>query len=437
MINHKPGNSRRQFLKNSTATVAGTTLAGSLTNLSATAHAAGSDWLKVGLVGCGGRGTGAALQALRADPHTKLVAVADAFQEKIDGSLKTLRQQEEVASRVTVDPSHQFVGLDSYQHVIDAVDVVLLCTPPGFRPVHFAAAVEAGKHIFTEKPMATDSAGIRSVIQSVRLSKDKGLSVVSGFCWRYSNPKRALFEKIHDGSIGDVRSVFGTYYTTPVKKMLPVESRPDGMSDLEWMVRNWYNFTWLSGDGLVEQACHTVDWVSWAYGDKVPVSCTAVGGRQIPSAGGNIFDHVEVNYLWDNGARGFVVHRQIDGCYGENQLYVLGTKGNGALTRHSQISDLTDQRVWKYDGSVNSMYQAEHDALFASIRSGNPVNHGDRMANSTMMAIMGRLAAYTGEKITWEMAINSQDTLVPAITDGWNTPVVSRKIAQPGTVRYV
>ena len=423
--------SRRQFLQNG-AVIAGTAVVSNTATTPPAVHAAGSDVLKVGLVGCGGRGTGAASQALHADPHVKLVAVGDAFYVRVEECLRNLKNDPAIADRVAVDADHVFVGLDAYQSVIDNVDVVLLCSPPGFRPKHLRAAVAAGCHIFTEKPMATDSTGVRSVVKSVELSKEKNLSIVAGFCWRYSSPKRALFEKIHSGAIGDVRAVHGTYLTSSVKPMPPANTRSDNISDLEWMVRNWYNFVWLSGDGLVEQGCHTADWVAWTMQDKPPVSCTSVGGRQIPSEGGDIFDHIEVNYVWENGARGFLAQRQMSGCYGENSLYVLGAQGNASLTRGSRLSDLKDQETWKYKGPDPDMYQVEHDKFFASIRAGNPINDGDRMVNSTLMAIMGRMAAYSGDEITWEMAMNSQENLAPEITDGWNSPVTFRDIPLPG-----
>ena len=425
--------SRRHFLQGG-ATVAGTAIAANAIATPPAVHAAGSDILKVGLVGCGGRGTGAANNALHADPHVKLVAVGDAFRGQAENCLRNLKNSTTIADKVTVDADHVFVGLDAYQAVIDTVDVVLLCSPPGFRPKHLRAAVDAGCHIFTEKPMATDSPGVRSVIESVKLSKEKNLSVVAGFCWRYSSPKLAFFDRIHAGEIGDVRASYGTYLGGPVKPMPSADTRPSGMTDLEWMIHNWYNFAWLSGDGLVEQACHTVDWIAWTMQDTHPVSCTALGGRQIPTEGGNIYDHVEVNYLWANGARSFLSQRQIAGCYGENNLYVLGTEGNASLTRNTQISDLNGETTWKYKGPNPDMYQVEHNELFASIRSGNPMNHGERMVNSTMMSIMGRMAGYSGDQITWEMALNSPQSLAPENITDWNSPVVFRGVPHPGTV---
>lgn len=424
---------RRGFLKTSTAATTTAALAAAFPG-SARAFQDSQEILKVGLIGCGGRGSGAAKNALYADPYTRLVAMGDVFEEKLENSLKGLKNEGPIADHVEVDEEHKFIGLDAFQKVIDCVDVVILTTPPGFRPQHLRAAVEADKHIFTEKPMATDGPGVRSVIESVEISKVKGLHICAGFCWRYDNAKRALFEKVHEGALGELRAVYGTYLTGPVKPMPPADTRPAGMSDLEWMVRNWYNFTWLSGDGLVEQAVHTVDWLAWAFQDTPALSCTAVGGRQIPANGGNIYDHVEVNYLWESGARGFLAQRQTSGCYNQNGLYLLGTKGIGEIgPRGVSIHGETD---WRYRGPSNNMYQTEHDEFFLSIRDGKPFNNGDRMWKSTLMAIMGRMAGYTGQEITWQMALDSQEKLVPEI-DGWDTPVEERPMAQPGTTPFV
>jgi myo-inositol 2-dehydrogenase/D-chiro-inositol 1-dehydrogenase len=425
--------SRREFLKSSAVVAGGV---GLNLALNAGVHAAGSDTLKVGLVGCGGRGTGAANQALNADKNTKLVAVADVFRNQIDYSIENLKSAPEIADRVQVDEDHKFVGLDAYKTLIDACDVVLLASPPGFRPWHFAYAVQKGKHIFTEKPMATDVPGVRWVMDSVKVAKEKKLGVLAGFCWRYDYPRRELFKRIHDGQIGDVVTVYGTYLTGPVKPMPAADTRPAGITDLEWMVRNWYNWTWLSGDGLVEQAVHTVDWLAWTMKDVMPASCTAVGGRQIPALGGNIWDHIEVNYVWDNdrGTRAFLAQRQIPGCYNDNGLTVIGTKGTGHISgRGVQI---TGEQPWKYDGEKPNMYQVEHNEFFASLRKGEPLNDGDRMCTSTLMGIMGRNAGYTGRQLTWEMISNSQEVLVPEIKD-WNTVVKPNPIALPGVTQFV
>jgi len=430
--------SRRSFLKSGSAALAGGVAASNLAGLTPSVYAAGSDILKVGLVGAGGRGTGAASQALHADEKTELVAVADAFAERAVASLGRLKADKSIVDQIKVGDNDIHGGLNGYKEVIEKSDVVLLATPPGFRPMQFKATVDAGKHVFTEKPMATDPAGVQSVFETVAKSKEKNLAVLAGFCWRYDFQKKALFERVLDGEIGDVRAVYGTYLTSPVKPMPPASSRPKGMSDIEWMVRNWYNYTWLSGDGLVEQACHTCDWVAWAMGDRPAQSVTAVGGRQLPAEGGNIFDHIELNFVWDNDARGFLAQRQIPGCYNENLCTILGTKGTAKIERRgSTISDLKGNRTWKYEGPKPNMYQQEHDEFFASIRSGNYINDGDRMVNSTMMAIMGRVAGYTGKEVTWKMAMSSKLSLVPDISKGWDSPVEFVPTALPGVTKFV
>lgn len=431
--------SRRSFLKTSGVAAAATgAVAANLTSLVQPVHAQGSASLKIGIVGCGGRGSGAARQAIMADPNTELVAAADVFEGKPQRQLNAIKQQmindgdDKSAERINVSEDNIFVGLDGYKNVIELSDVVLLTTPPGFRPLHLAAAVDAGKHVFTEKPMATDFPGLRSVIESVQKAKEKNLGILAGFCWRYDTQKREFFKRVLDGVIGDVRAVYGTYLTGPVKPMKPDSDRPEGITDLQWMVRNWYNFAWLSGDGIGEQACHTADWLAWAFNDQPPESCTAVGGRQIPQPGGDIFDHVEVNYVWGNKARGFLAQRQIPRCSNENSLYIMGTKGNGTLSGRANLTDLDGNELWRFDGENPNMYQQEHDEFFASIRSGDYINDGDRMVNSTAMALMGRTAAYTGKKLTWEEAMQIEEKFVPDFTDGWNSPVEFRPVPRPG-----
>ena len=395
-------------------------------------QSAPSKSIKVGLVGCGGRGTGAAAQALKADDYSELTAVADIYQERIDDSLGRLRRA--AKDKVKVEPTKMFVGLDAYQKLIDSgVDVVLLATPPGFRPEHLRAAIQANKHVFCEKPVAVDAPGVRHVLETAKMAKEKNLSLVAGFCWRYSNFIQAAFDQLQKGAIGDIVSYYGTYYTSPVKPMPPESTRPAGISDVEWQIRNWYNFVHLSGDGLVEQAIHTADKIAWAFQDKPPVSCVAVGGRQIPNGIGNIYDHFEVNYLYPNNVRAFLGCRQIEGCYNENADYILGTKGALTIGR-GPLPRIEGQTTWTFEGTKNDMYQHEHDVLFAAIRKGEPVNDGERMATSTLLGIMGRMAAYTGQMVTWEQALNSQERLFPERLD-WKGSFAVSPIAQPGITK--
>jgi predicted dehydrogenase len=429
MENPKSTPARRDFLK------AGALGSAIITGFPAIISAAQvSNAIKVGLVGCGGRGTGAAAQAMKADDYSHLVAVADIYPDRIDNSLSRLRRVS--ADKVKVEPSKQFLGLDAYEKLVDSgVDVVLLATPPGFRPQHLRKCIDAGKHVFCEKPVAVDAPGVRSVIETAKLAEQKNLSLVSGFCWRSSNYIRETFDQVHNGTIGDIVAYYATYYTSPVKPMPPASERPAGMSDIEWQIKNWYNFCWLSGDGLVEQAVHSVDKVAWAMNDKPPVSCVAVGGRQIPAHGGNIYDHFEVNYLYPNNVRAFVGCRQIEGCYNENSDYILGTKGAVTIGR-GPLPRIAGEKSWTFEGTKNDMYQAEHDRLFASIRQNKPINEGEWMATSTLLAIMGRMAAYTGQQVTWEQALNSQDSIVPPKLE-WNMKHEVPPMPMPGKTKLL
>jgi myo-inositol 2-dehydrogenase / D-chiro-inositol 1-dehydrogenase len=425
--------SRRDFLKTSAA--AGAVLAAPAI-LSHKAFAAeNSDTLRVGLIGCGGRGRGAAGQALHADKNAVLVAVADVFPEPINQALDALQKSAAIADRVKVTPEKRFVGLDAYQKLIDSgVDVVLQAAPPGFRPTHVRAAVAAGKHQFVEKPVATDAVGARSVMESAKLAAEKKLAWMAGFCWRYLNSSREFYRQIHAGAIGDVRSVYATYYTGPVKPMLPPSERPAGMSDVEWQVRNWYNFVWLSGDGIVEQAVHTVDKVMWVMKDQPPLKAVATGGRQTPNFEGNIFDHMHIVYEWEGGVRAFVGQRQISGCYNQNSDFITGATGQGTLEVRGAI--IKGAQPWKFRGENNNWYQQEHDDLFASIRSGKPINDGAWEAQSTLVAIMGRMAAYTGQEVTWDMMQQSKEQLVPEKLE-WNMKLPIAPMAVPGRTKFI
>ncbi len=428
-MNSSSPTTRREFLKTSAALGAALAAPAMLSrNVFAREN---SDTLKVGLIGCGGRGTGAASQALKADNNVVLAAMGDAFKEKLQFSLGALQKEgaeKGFADRIKITPDDCYVGLDAYQKVIENVDVVLLTTPPGFRPVHLKAAVDAGKHVFCEKPMATDAPGYRSVVESVKAARGKKLAIVAGFCWRYDFARREFFKEIHDGAVGDVRAIYATYYTGPVKRMPAPDTRPKDMGDLEWQMRNWYNFVWLCGDGYVEQACHSVDKVAWALKDASPIKAVAVGGRQTSNHEGNIYDHMFVVYEFANDVRGFLGQRQISNCYNENADYVMGTDGVGRIGGGISIRG---KKTWRYRGPKNSMYQQEHDELFASIRKGEPINDGDWMAHSTMMGIMGRMAAYTGQEVTWEDACNSQEKLVPDDLD-WDMKLPIAPMAVPG-----
>jgi myo-inositol 2-dehydrogenase/D-chiro-inositol 1-dehydrogenase len=392
--------------------------------------------IKVGLVGCGGRGTGAASQALKADDYTELTAVADIDQANVDKCLETLKKIQKAATRIKVDPSKQHLGLDAYQRVIaSGTDVILLATPPGFRPSHLAACVAANKHVFCEKPVSTDAPGIRAVLETCEKAKQKNLSLVAGFCWRYSNMIQDTFQQMQNGAIGKLVSYYATYYTNPVKPMPPASAKPAGMSDVEWQIRNWYNFVWLCGDSLVEQAVHSADKIAWAMHDEPPVSCVGVGGRTIPAEGGNIYDHFEVNYIYPNGVRAFLANRQIEGCYNENSDYILGSDGTCTIGR-GPVPRIEGKNNWTWAGEKYDMYQREHDVLFAAVRKNQPLNDGKRMTTSTLLAMMGRMAAYTGQEITWDQALNSKEQLFPDRLD-WNGTHEFPPRALPGVTKFV
>ena len=433
MSQEKKSSDRREFLKTASTAVGGALVTGFPAIISAQTV---TNAIKVGLVGCGGRGTGAASQALHADDYTELTAVADIDQSHIDDCLETLRKIQKISDRVKAEPAQQFLGLDAYQKLIDSgVDTVLLATPPGFRPYHLAACINAGKHVFCEKPVSTDAPGIRSVLETVEKAKEKNLSLVAGFCWRYNDMIRETFQKMSDGDIGRLVAYYATYYTSPVKPMPAASTRPAGMSDTEWQIRNWYNFVWLCGDSIVEQAVHSVDKIAWAMKDEPPTSCVGVGGRVIPAEGGNIYDHFEVNYIYPNGVRAFLANRQIEGCYNENSDYVLGTEGTCTIGR-GPVPRIEGKTNWSWSGQKYDMYQREHDVLFASIRKHEPVNDGKRLATSTLLAIMGRMAAYTGQQITWDQALNSQEKLFPENVN-WNGSLEVPPRAEPGITKFV
>jgi len=425
--------SRRDFLRTST-TAAAFALAAPGIILRQSAFAANGDTLKIGLVGCGGRGTGAAGNALTADKNCVLTAVGDAFPEQAEGSLRNLKEQ--FGARIAVTPDTTFTGLDAYKKVIDSVDVVLLATPPGFRPTHLRYAVEKGKHIFCEKPVATDAVGIRHVMESVKLAKEKKLNFVCGFCWRSDLPRRAVYEQIHDGAIGDVKHVYGTYLTGPVKPMPGVNARKPGMSDLEWQLRNWMNFSWLAGDGYVEQCIHTVDKLAWTMKDVPPIKCTATGGRMVPNNEGNIYDHMTVVYEYANGVRATIAQRQINGCHNDNSDAIIGSKGHA--TSGWGVPVIRGEKNWKYQGDKSrDMYVIEHEELFASIRGGKYRFDGDWLASSTLQGIMGRMAAYTGQEVTWEQVLMSQENLHPEAEISWDMKLPIMSLPVPGRYKLV
>ena len=435
---------RRDFLATSALTLGTTTAcatgAGTATLPATLSTKPRSGILKIGLVGCGGRGTGAAVQALRADPNVVFWAIGDTFLDRVEGSLKGITETlgKDGSSKIDCPPQRRFVGFEAYKQVIDSgVDVVLLVTPPGFRPPQFEYAVAAGKHVFLEKPVAVDAAGLRRIRAAADLAKQKDLSVVCGFCWRFDTRMRAVFGQIHDGAIGDIVSVHTTYHTGTLS---PKARKPE-WSDMEWQMRNWWHFTWLSGDHIVEQAIHSIDRLLWATNGKLPVRCIALGGRAARDSKGqpeqgHVYDHFAVIYEYADGKRTFHTCRQIDACPNDNTDYVYGTKGHAAINGWApphQLVDASGKAFWASGKEAKDMYQQEHDELFAGLRSGKVLWTGDAMCDSTMMAIMARMAAYTGQTVTWEQAWKSTEDLVPKQLAFGPIPVPA--VAIPGVTK--
>ena len=397
-------------------------------SIARSAHAAGSDVLRVGLIGCGGRGTGAAAQALTADPHVQLTAMGDTFADRLQSSLdKSCKMFPE---KVAVPDDHCFVGFDAYKGVLESgVDVVVLATPPHFRPAHLEAAVAAGKHAFVEKPVAVDAPGVRSVLATCQRAKEQGLSIVSGLCYRYDLAKRETIQRIHDGAIGDIVAL-NVNYNTGTLWMHP---RKESWSDMEWQMRNWLYFAWLSGDHNVEQHVHSLDKAAWVMRRRAAGEGHGPGG---PASGtspefGHIFDHHAVVYEYANGVKSFSYCRQQAGCSVDVSDHIMGTKGTAELMKHTIKSG---DGNWRYRGEAPNMYQQEHDELFAAIRSGNPINNGEYMSKSTMMAILGRMATYTGQTIAWDQALASNHRLGPTEYQ-WGTLAVS-PVAMPGITQF-
>lgn len=425
--------SRRDFLK--TSTVAAGALAGGLA-LHRSAHAAGSDVLKIGLIGCGGRGTGAAINALNADKNSKLVAMGDAFDDRLQSSLSSIKKS--FADRVAVDADHCFVGFDAYKKVIDSgVDVVLLAETPHFRPIHLKAAIEAGKHVFCEKPVAVDAPGIRSVLETSEQAATKSLNIVSGLCWRYDYGVRETIKRILDGAIGDILAIRETYLTGGLWH----RGRKADDTEMAYQMRNWYYFAWLSGDFNNEQHVHSLDKAVWAMHDQPPERAWGIGGRQVRTDAkyGDIYDHHAVVYEYPNGVQVFSYCRQQPGCFGDVSDIFFGTKGKANILRNT----IDGETKWRYEGPKASMYDLEHQALFAAIREGKPINNGRYMAYSTMLAILGRMCDYTGQVITWEQAMGSKQVLAPEkYTWDATPPTMPDKdgrypVATPGVTKLV
>jgi predicted dehydrogenase len=426
--------SRREFMKKSGSALIASSLGFNVLAARRPNYDFNVDTIKVGLIGCGGRGTGAAFQATMADDNVVLTAMGDLFRDRLDESYKNL--MEENPDKIRVEEDQKFVGFDAYKKVLASdVDVVLLATPPNFRPGHLAAAIEAGKHVFCEKPVAVDAPGIRSVIETAKKAKDKGLALMSGFCWRHDVPKIDTYNRILDGAIGNVHTIYNTYNTGA----LWFRDRQPDWSELEFKMRNWLYYNWMSGDHIVEQAIHSIDLMSWAMGDELPVSVTGTGGRQSRTEEqyGNVYDHFAIVYEYSDGRRGFHFSRQQKDTSRAYGIDMNGDQGRCSIDVFRKHQILNKDGEWVWDGEKSNMYQNEHNTLFASIRAGKPFNDGVQMAHSTMLAIWGRMAAYTGQTITWEEALNSDEKLGPDLNEySWELEWPMADVAQPGITKF-
>ncbi|MFK7911332.1 MAG: Gfo/Idh/MocA family protein [Akkermansiaceae bacterium] len=408
--NHSGGVPRRQFVKSATALG----IAGAVTfpHVSRAQYAEKNQVLKVGLVGCGGRGTGAATQAMAADPNVKLWAIGDAFQSQVDKAMSNLAPK--FSGKMEVEKSRQFAGLDAFQKVIDSgVDVVLLASPPGFRPQHLAASVKAGKHTFAEKPMAVDMAGVKSVLESAKLAKSKGVSIQHGFCWRYAPAVREAYNKVLGGELGRIISVYGNYLASPPKPMVDISKRKPDWSDVEWQLRNWMGFEWLSGGPLIEQAIHSVDKIAWVMGDVAPIAAVATGGRAQKNDNGNTWDHYHVAYEYPDSVICHLGQRQYQQAHTEVIDRIFCEKGRMIGPGRPMIYDAAGKAIWRHRGKKENMYQVCHNEFFTAIRAGKIINAGEYMANSTALGILGREAAHTGERVTWKSLMASSEDLAP------------------------
>jgi myo-inositol 2-dehydrogenase/D-chiro-inositol 1-dehydrogenase len=418
------GFSRRNFIKTATAAAVGTTVA---TRFSLPgAYAAGSDEIRVGVIGCGGRGTGAIRNVLESAKGVKIVAMGDAFKDRIEESRTRAKQR--YADLVAVPDDRMFVGLDAYKQVIAVPEVnyIILATPPGFRPLHLKAAIEAGKHVFTEKPIAVDPAGVREVLALVDVAKQKKLNIGTGTQRHHQAGYIETIKRIQDGAIGDIVST-RCYWN---QGSLWNKERQAAWSDLEFQMRNWLYYTWLSGDHIVEQHIHNIDVINWVTNSH-PVKAMGMGGRQVRTGPefGHIFDHFAIDFEYDNGMHLMSMCRQIAGCANSVSEAVVGTKGMSQVDKYT----ITGANAWarpKNDKDVDP-YVQEHTDLIAAIRKGEPFNELKATAESTLTAIMGRTSAYTGKAVTWDEILNSTEpTIVPSKLE-WGT-MPTPPVAMPG-----
>jgi predicted dehydrogenase len=413
MNNEKLKQSRRDFVKQSTL------LAGGLVAMPVLSNAgyfhSVDDTIKVALIGCGGRGTGAAMQAMLSKQNVKLVAMADAFRDRLDECFKALtdenNEEGNVKDKVTVTEETKFVGFDAYQKAIALADVVILTTPPGFRPIHFAEAIKQNKHVFMEKPVATDPAGVKKVLETAEEAKRKKLNVVVGLQRHYQNSYRELIKRVKDGMIGEITSGQAWWNNDGVW----VKMRQAGQTEMEYQMRNWYYFNWLCGDHINEQHIHNIDVMNWFKG-SYPVKAQGSGGRQVRTGKeyGEIYDHHYVEYHYADGTILNSQCRHIKGTYAIVDEMIVGTKGVVRCSA-AEISS-KGKSLYKYDkANENNPYQTEHDELFAAIAKGEyKFADAENGAKSTLTAIIGRMATYSGQIIEWDKTLNSGINIQPA-----------------------
>ena len=413
---------RREFVQ---ATAAGAAVLA--IPASAGARAQDADPIRFGLVGCGGRGKGAAENCLQSAANVQMVAMADLFQDRLDGARDYFGKRKLKGFKVEDDRC--YVGWDAYKQLLESdLDLVLFATPPGFRPLHFEAAIHAGKHVFMEKPVAVDPTGVRRVIKAGKEAKEKGLAVVAGTQYRHQESFLETFSRVHDGAIGEILS--GRIYYNASE--LWHNGRKPEWTDMEWQVRNWLYFCWLSGDHIAEQHIHTIDVMNWGLGVH-PVRAVGLGGRQIRTAEkyGNIYDHFAIDYEFPGGVHVMSLNRQMDRTAGHVGAYFTGTAGKAVLYQ----GRITGAKPWSYSGgkNISHAYVQEHADLIASIRAGKPLNESKQVAESTLTAIMGREAAYTGKMVKWDEILNSDLDLSPPEYAFGAAP--SRGVPMPGKKR--
>ena len=409
-----PSLSRRGFLSSTTKAAAGASLLAGLPIERFVLGASPSDTVKVALIGCGGRGSGAANQALSTDGSVKLVAAADVHPDRLNGAISNLSKAHK--EKVDIKKENLFLGFDGYKKAIAMADVVILATPPGFRPMQFEEAVRQGKHVFMEKPVCVDAPGFRKVMAAAQEAKKKNLKVGVGLQRHHQAGYLETMKRLHDGAIGDVVAMRAYWNgNTPwVRRRDELEKQYGRkLTEMEYQLRNWYYFVWLCGDHIAEQHIHNLDVINWVKKGP-PVSARGNGGCETRKGKdyGEIFDHHVVEFTYADGSVCFSQCRHQQGCWNDVSESVIGTKGKSDLGRYT----ITGENAWRFKGGGKDAYQQEHDDLFAAIRNDTPFNEAEYGAASSMTSVLGRMATYSGKEITWEQAINSQvDTMVANI----------------------